>query len=371
MAEHQVPLLPGKNTEAHLCFRVVADLSERSFVQAPTASKARRDRRFRAAFLSGIRCVQLGPPGLVPEEHTLGSMSDTASDSTSETGCGELAGLGSLLESGGTAAVCSQSIGQVSVKPVQPVALECPTPWTHGVWPVQPGDLGTSTDRTHGSIENPVLPDLGTTTDRTHGSNENPVQPGDLGTPTDRTHGAWPVQPGDLGTPTSGTHGKCNGAPACPNSPAPEVLTNGSKSDAASNVRGTSEATGSSPADDHTLVTKAQVRHADHTLVTEQRQSDQSCLQANAFSSELMADAQQDEFAVNPLDAVYEIVTSVCAGMEEVGISVVIKKSSLVGLPREAVIEALKIWEHLSVMSINRDHCTVKLLCVIDVDRLE
>ena len=67
----------------------------------------------------------------------------------------------------------------------------------------------------------------------------------------------------------------------------------------------------------------------------------------------------------------YEIVTSVCAGMEEVDISVVIDKSLLLGLPCEVVIEALEIWEHLSVMSINRDHSMVKLLCVIDVNRHE
>ena len=375
MVEHQVPLLPGKNSEAHLCFRVVADLSERSFVQAPSASKARRDRRFRVAFLLGIRCVQLGPPGLT----------GIAVEANGREKSGKARGGGAP---------------NVSVKPVQPVDLENPTPWTHGVGPVQPGDLGTSTDRTHGSNENPVQPDLGTTTDRTHGSNENPVQPGDLGTPTDRTHGTRPVQPGVLGTPTSGTHGKCNGAPASPNSSAPEELTIGSKSDTASNALGASEATGSSPASvcddgdpmpampevygpeslakvasctvaDHTLVTEAQVRHADHTLVTEQRQSDQSYLQANAFSSEQLAEAQQDAFAVNPLDAVYEIVTFECAGKEEADISAVIDKSLLLGLPCEVVIEALEIWEHLSVMSINRDHSMVKLLCVIDVNRLE
>ena len=42
----------------------VADLLGCPFVQAPSSSRARRDRRFRRAFLSGIACVQQGPPGL-------------------------------------------------------------------------------------------------------------------------------------------------------------------------------------------------------------------------------------------------------------------------------------------------------------------
>ena len=296
----------------------VADLLGCPFVQAPSSSRARRDRRFRRAFLSGIACVQQGPPGLtkvgVSVSCTEGPHTCSKSDISSSKG--------------DAGAQFSRVVRFASfrMQHLDGNTFEFTT--------------GSSPDTNEADHPRGMLSDSGGVVSQALAS---PLPDG-----SSRIRGH-----ADTRHPWQGDH--------------PRVAKHASGDSMAIDTDSSRVACGAILVGAGASASTPQEQLLPHAGTDKNILSDASCYSATEVMDAGFA-ADEDESrhcmdivsAVNPLDAVFEIVSdmyfpmsSACVGKDEVDIQAVFACAVQMGISCEVVVEALRNWEDPGVMSIN------------------
>ena len=343
----------------------VADLLGCPFVQAPSSSRARRDRRFRRAFLSGIACVQQGPPGLtnVGARESCAEGPHTCSKSDiSSSKCDAGAQFSRMVRFASFRMQHADGNTYELTTGSSPDTREADHPR---------GMLSDSGGVVSQALASP-LPD-GSSRNRGHADTRHPWQ-GDH--PRVAKHASGDSMAIDTDSSLVACGAILLGAGASASTPQEQLLPHAGSSCPPSLAAPLGGGSGSeylpwlfaAPSLVAPLVggsgsvAPGMVLELDKNIL-----SDASCNSATEVLDAGFA-ADEDESrhcmdivsAVNPLDAVFEIVSdmyfpmsSACVGKDEVDIQAVFACAVQVGISCEVVVEALRNWEDLGVMSIN------------------